>query len=132
MVVKQDYMSDGSVEVTVRMALLGNFSEAIMPKVSDKKPIARPQVAPPAPPVQRAPEGRSYTSEPRRPSAGPVYTGMVVDARGMQTRPAMSPKILDENGQEVYGSVIVEREYAVQQGMSGYARDLTSAQIMRG
>lgn len=37
-------------------------------------------------------------------------------------------KILDENGQEVYGSVIVEREYAVQQGMSGYARDLTSAQ----
>jgi hypothetical protein len=126
MVVKQDYMSDGSVEVTVRMPLLGDFSSAIMPKVLDKKPIARPQ--PPAPPVQTAPEGRSYTSEPRKPSSGAVYTGMVVDARGMQTRPAMSPKILDESGQEVYGSVIVEREFAVQQGMSGYARDLTSAQ----
>jgi hypothetical protein len=125
-VVKQDYMSDGSVEVTVRMPLLGDFSSAIMPKVLDKKPIARPQ--PPAPPVQTAPEGRSYTSEPRKPSSGAVYTGMVVDARGMQTRPAMSPKILDESGQEVYGSVIVEREFAVQQGMSGYARDLTSAQ----
>jgi hypothetical protein len=125
-VVKQDYMSDGSVEVTVRMPLLGDFSSAIMPKVLEKKPIARPQ--PPAPPVQTAPEGRSYTSEPRKPSSGAVYTGMVVDARGMQTRPAMSPKILDENGQEVYGSVIVEREFAVQQGMSGYARDLTSAQ----
>jgi hypothetical protein len=125
-VVKQDYMSDGSVEVTVRMPLLGDFSSAIMPKVLDKKPIVRPQ--PPAPPVQTAPEGRSYTSEPRKPSSGAVYTGMVVDARGMQTRPAMSPKILDESGQEVYGSVIVEREFAVQQGMSGYARDLTSAQ----
>jgi hypothetical protein len=125
-VVKQDYMSDGSVEVTVRMPLLGDFSSAIMPKVLDKKPIARPQ--PPAPPVQTAPQGRSYTSEPRKPSSGAVYTGMVVDARGMQTRPAMSPKILDESGQEVYGSVIVEREFAVQQGMSGYARDLTSAQ----
>lgn len=125
-VVKQDYMSDGSVEVTVRMPLLGDFSSAIMPKVLEKKPIARPQ--PPAPPVQTAPEGRSYTSEPRKPSSGAVYTGMVVDARGMQTRPAMSPKILDENGSEVYGSVIVEREFAVQQGMSGYARDLTSAQ----
>lgn len=131
MVVKQDYMSDGSVEVTVRMPLLGNFSEAIMPKILEKKPL-----------------GRAYTAEPRKPSAPPerpavapsappavpaapsgvVYTGMVVDARGMQTRPAMSPKILDENGQEVYGSVMVEREFAVQQGMSGYARDLTSAQ----
>ena len=120
-VVKQDYMSDGTVEVTVRMPLLGNFTEIIMPKILDKKPV-----------------GRSYTSEPRTPSvpppapaapqSGPVYTGMVVDARGMQTRPAMSPKILDEKGQEVYGSMIVDREYAVQQGMSGYARDLTSAQ----
>ncbi|MCX5830359.1 MAG: hypothetical protein NT140_00440 [Deltaproteobacteria bacterium] len=127
-VVKQDYMSDGSVEVTVRMPLLGDFSSAIMPKALEKKPIAQPQVTPPAPPVQTAPQGRSYTSEPRKPSSGAVYTGMVVDARGMQTRPAMSPKILDENGQEVYGSVIVEREFAVQQGMSGYARDLTSAQ----
>jgi len=127
-VVKQDYMSDGSVEVTVRMPLMGNFSEAIMPKVLDKKP-----------------SGRAYTAEPRKPSpppppsvppppsapasaSGSVYTGMVVDARGMSTRPAMSPKIVDENGQEVYGSVIVDREFAVQQGMSGYARDLTSAQ----
>lgn len=127
-VVNQDYMSDGSVEVTVRMPLMGNFSEAIMPKVLDKKP-----------------SGRAYTAEPRKPSpppplsvptppsapasaSGSVYTGMVVDARGMSTRPAMSPKIVDENGQEVYGSVIVDREFAVQQGMSGYARDLTSAQ----
>ena len=122
-VVKQDYMSDGSVEVTVRMPLLGNFSEAIMPKILDRKPAVPPPAIAPA-----SPSGRSYTAEPRKPSAGPVYTGMVVDARGMQTRPAMSPKILDENGQEVYGSVIVEREFAVQQGMSGYARDLTSAQ----
>jgi len=28
----------------------------------------------------------------------------------------------------VYGSANVDREYAVQQGMSGYARDLTAAQ----
>ena len=40
----------------------------------------------------------------------------------------MSPRIFDENGKEVYGSANVDREYAVQQGMSGYARDLTAAQ----
>jgi hypothetical protein len=53
---------------------------------------------------------------------------MVIDARGINTRPAMAPKILNENGEEVYGSAYVSREFAVQQGMSGYAKDLTAAQ----
>jgi hypothetical protein len=53
-------------------------------------------------------------------------TGLVVDARGIQARPAMSPKIIDENGQEVYGTMQVDREIAVQQGMSGYSRDINT------
>ncbi len=40
----------------------------------------------------------------------------------------MSPRIVDESGKEIYGSMQVDREYAVQQGMSGYARDISSAQ----
>ena len=59
---------------------------------------------------------------------GNLYTGLIIDARGLDARPAMSPKIVDETGKEVYGSAYVSREFAVQQGMSGYARDLTSAQ----
>ncbi len=116
-VVKQEYMSDGTVEVTVRMPLFGDFSQLIVPRILEKKTEGKPPVAPPA-----APAGE------RAGQAGLVYTGLVIDARGIQTRPAMAPKILDENGQEVYGSMNVDREYAVQQGMSGYARDLTSAQ----
>jgi hypothetical protein len=109
-VFNQEYMSDGTVEVTVRMPLSGNFSQVIMPKALDRRrEMAPPVIAPAAP-------------------AGVVYTGMVIDARGLQARPAMAPKVLDENGKEVYGSMNVDREYAVQQGMSGYARDLTAAQ----
>ena len=107
---KQEYMSDGTVEVTVRMPLGGDFSQVIVPRILEKKQIPSPDVAPPTAP------------------AAVVYTGLVVDARGLQARPAMSPKILDEDGKEVYGSMNVDREYAVQQGMSGYARDLTAAQ----
>ena len=117
LIVKQDYMSDGTVEVTVRMPLFGNFSQAIMPRILDKKPGSAPPVKPPAAPPAKTP-----------PAPAAVYTGLVVDARGIQTRPAMAPKILDEDGQEVYGSMSVDREFAVQQGMSGYARDLTAAQ----
>ncbi|HUH66856.1 MAG TPA: hypothetical protein VLZ07_10525 [Syntrophales bacterium] len=106
-VVNQDYLSDGTVEVTVRMPMAGGLAEVIIPKALEKKPESTPP----------APAG-----------TGEVYTGMVVDARGLQARPAMAPKILDENGKEVYGSMNVDKEFAVQQGMSGYARDLTAAQ----
>jgi hypothetical protein len=57
-----------------------------------------------------------------------VYTGMVVDARGIQARPAMFPRIFDQDGKEVYGLANVDREYAEKQGISGYTRDLTTAQ----
>ena len=40
----------------------------------------------------------------------------------------MAPKVVDENGQEVYGSAKVSREYAIKQGMTGYAKDLSSAE----
>ena len=110
---KQEYLSDGTVEVTVRMPLSGNFSSVIIPKILEKR---QSMLTPPSTPKATTPA----TSE--------VFTGLVVDARGIQARPAMSPRIIDEKGQEVYGSMNVDREYAVQQGMSGYARDLTAAQ----
>ena len=58
-----------------------------------------------------------------------IYTGLVVDARGLGVRPAMSPKIHSEDGKEIYGSATVNRQYAVQQGMVGYSKDLTAAQM---
>lgn len=112
-VMKQEYLSDGTVEVTVRMPLAGDFASVIIPKILEKRHVMPPS----APPAADA-----------APSGGEVFTGLVVDARGIQARPAMSPRIIDENGQEIYGSMNVDREYAVQQGMSGYARDLTAAQ----
>jgi len=119
-VIKQEYMSDGTVEVTVRMPIAGNFAAVIIPRIMEKKQAQPPPAgpaAPAAPPPASAPA-----------PGGEVFTGLVVDARGIQARPAMSPRIIDENGREIYGSMNVEREYAVQQGMSGYARDLTAAQ----
>ena len=36
----------------------------------------------------------------------------------------MEPFIVDEKAREVYGSAFVSREFAVQQGMSGYVRNI--------
>lgn len=123
--VGQEYLSDGTVEITMQMSLNGGFSQLVLPKeikqVESIKSIAPAPAETPLPPAE-APAVAAPKAE------AIVYTGLVVDARGIDVRPAMAPKVLDENGQEVYGSAFVSREFAVQQGMSGYARDLTAAQ----
>lgn len=131
-VVKKEYLSDGTVEVTLVMSLRGGFAQLILPK--DIKQVPEIKTIPSAPLTPADEERVEEVSVPQSPepstttAAPTLYTGLVVDARGLDFRPAMSPKIFDENGQEVYGSGYVSREFAVQQGMTGYAKDLTAAQ----
>lgn len=108
-IMDKKYMSDGSVEVTVGMKLTGALADALLPKT------------PPTPPT-----GLTGTLTPAAP--GQVYTGLIVDARGLGVRPAMVPKILNEEGKEVYGSAWVNRDYAVREGMVGYLKDPIAAQ----
>jgi len=104
-----DYKSDGSIEVTMAMAL-DSVTQVLIPakfpNMGTGTPIVPPQPAP---------------------SPGQVYTGLIVDCRGMEVRPAMAPKIMNESDTEVYGSRYVSREYAIQQGMVGYGRNLDQA-----
>ena len=123
----QEYMSDGTVEVKLRMPLYGDLPRIVVSKQKNIAPPAPVAPAPPAPAAPAAPAPAPVVAAPAAP-APVAYSGLVVDARGISARPAMSPRIYDEDGKEVYGSANVDREYAVQQGMSGYARDLTAAQ----
>ena len=56
-----------------------------------------------------------------------TYSGLIIDARGTGVLPAMSPKVIDPEGREVYGSAYVTREFAVQQGIAGYAKNVEAA-----
>lgn len=114
-VMNKSYLSDGTVEVTVRMPLSG-VAKAVIPKAiaDDKKADVK----------EHKPAPFSKKPAPK----DEVYTGLVVDARGLQARPAVSPKIFDEDGAEVYGTLLVKKDYAIKQGISGYARDITAAQ----
>lgn len=107
-VVKKEYFSDGTVEVTMEMNLRGGFAQLVLP--GEIKPLESIRTMAP---VNISPS---------------VFTGLVIDTRGLGIKPVMAPKILDENAREVYGSAFVSREYAVQQGMSGYSKDLAAAQ----
>ena len=103
-VVKKEYLTDGTVKIEMEVNLRGGFAQLILPK--EIKPLDS---------IKLVTMNKTST---------PVFTGLVVDAKGLGVKPVMVPKIIDENNQEVYGSAFVSREYAVQQGMSGYSRDL--------
>lgn len=111
-IMDKKYMSDGSVEVTVGMKLTGALAEALLPKT------------PPATAGVPVPDVTSGTGV----AQGQLYTGLIVDARGLGVRPAMAPKILNEDGKEVYGSAYINRDWAVREGMVGYLKDPAAAQ----
>jgi hypothetical protein len=103
-VIRKEYLTDGTVKIGMEMNLRGGFAQLVLPK--EIKPLD-----------SITPVNMNKTSQ-------QMFTGLVVDARGLNIKPVMVPKIIDENDQEVYGSAFVSREYAVQQGMSGYGKDL--------
>jgi hypothetical protein len=61
------------------------------------------------------------------PTANAVYTGIVIDARGLAIRPALLPKIFDESGRAIYAPAEVDAEAAVQRGYVAYAKTFEQA-----
>jgi hypothetical protein len=58
----------------------------------------------------------------------PKFTGLVVDARGLNLQPALLPKILDAEGRELYRGQYVPQDKVAQFGLALYSKDLTAAQ----
>lgn len=159
MPVKKQYLSDGSVEITVSMRMKGAFLNVIVPETfgsfthvapplppppvtgrpSPARPTPAPErpaetprpepirpPAPPAEPVQPAPP--SHSTEPSTAQfKGGKATGVVIDGRGLGLRPALLPRIVDPQGQEIYVGQVVTRTNAVEQGVAGYAKDVNAA-----
>jgi hypothetical protein len=96
------YLSDKTIEITVTVPMDNKLAEALLPASIGATPSA----------VISAPSGVQ----------GGNFTGLIIDARGTGAIPALAPKVLDEDGREIYGSAYVKREWAVKWGMAGYAK----------
>jgi hypothetical protein len=183
MPVKKQYLSDGSVEITVGMKMQGAFMDAIIPVSFGSRtdvplpalkpvpsvavpqetkqvppsplPLKQPQPSPPAPsdrrpeppkqePMKPAPSLPQPQQEKKPEPAPPLpvtttddkgtlqfrggkATGIVIDGRGLGLRPALLPRIIDSQGQEIYVGQVVTRTNAVEQGVAGYAKDVHAA-----
>lgn len=111
------------VVVTVRIPSKKFFSKLlseILPPSRSVPPILETPSAPP-PVSSQTPSAQQQESF--------IYSGVVIDARNFPVRPALAPKIIDEDGREVYGSTYVDRDWAIREGMAGYAKDINDAKL---
>ena len=107
---------NGVPVATVKLGLLFDMSNGILETVfpAVKEQTFRLDIKPYQP-----------TSSPPA-STGP-YTGVIIDARGLQLEPSIAPMILTENSRQVYGTLTVSRDYAVKQGIAGWYSDVEAA-----
>jgi hypothetical protein len=105
--------ADGTVEVHLQLNLYGGLSQLVLPQeIRQIESIKHVRTAKKKSFQQT---GTSSTAE--------IFTGLVIDARGIPVVPALVPRLLDENGQAVFGAAFASREFAVQWGMSSYTTD---------
>ena len=98
------YFNDGGVELTVEMPLDGKMAQVLMP------------VTDPTPKEAKASTGKD------------IGTGLVVVAKGLKLQPALEPRILDEQGHELYGPDFVEPGAMRKNGIAGYLSSTEAAQ----
>lgn len=107
--IDQRYLNDGTIEIDMAVKLYSNtgLSGVLQPQ--------KHVVPPPA-----------VDLEPMTPTG--EYTGIIVDCRGLELQPAMSPAIVSAAGGELYlGGLEVTPEVVINQGVVGYARSLQQA-----
>lgn len=131
------YFSTGDVEVVIEVPLTGDLSNVLLPGqmgVSSYGAVGGQALCPtcgqPWPTGRPVPAGVTLQTSPSTAGyqgSGGVFTGLIIDAKGLGLRPAMAPKIVDEDGNEIYGSKYVSRDWAVKIGMVGYDKDVNRA-----
>jgi len=99
-IIEKKRLPGGGVEVVAEVSMGGAFMEALLPQTGGMTVSAVGEEE---------------------------YTGLVIDASGLGLTPAVSPKIVDEEGWEIYGSSYVSRMSAIERGIVGYRRDIRAA-----
>lgn len=134
-IVDEKSTPEGGYEVTMRISLRGKnglnkvlIKEAKKEEVKKYKTEKKPLPPPLPKPRKLEPEPEEYE---KTYAAQGDYTGLIIDARGLGLKPAMSPKILTLSGDVVYGVLKIEgdelAELVNEKGIVGYAKTLDEA-----
>jgi hypothetical protein len=96
------YYSDGGIEVDVEVPLSA-LTELLLP------------------------ESDTQLATPGKPEGEAKNTGLVIVASGLKVTPALSPRLLDEGGKELYGATTLTPEARKSSGVASYVQTLDEA-----
>ncbi|MBN2416600.1 LPP20 family lipoprotein [bacterium] len=135
-VIDTRYMSSGDVEVDIEVPFTGIMMDALLPEdfgggvLATGGQLLCPCCGQPWPQGKPVPAGVTLIQSGGGGGAvDNLYTGLIIDARGLGVTPAMAPKVLDEDGDDVYSAKFISRDYAVDIGMTGYEKDINRARM---
>ncbi len=60
-----------------------------------------------------------------------VYTGLIVDARGLALQRGMSPRVWSESGQLIYAGVVAQQAFIQERGIASYGAELSPELVER-
>ncbi|MCK5687962.1 LPP20 family lipoprotein [Myxococcota bacterium] len=98
-VIDTKYYSDGGVDVIVEVALDGVLTEALLPGGGGKA----------------------------KAGAAGAHSGIIINAKGVDVSAALAPRLIDEQGNEIYSASMILRDVLYAQGVVGYSKSLDAA-----
>ncbi len=111
---RQVYSSNGALHLTIETSMFGGFLQLVLPEEIRQIPEIMPA-------VETEKKGSVHQA------VVFDYTGLIIDARDLDFTPVIYPKVLDEQGRQLYASEFISREYAVQKGIVAYHCDMEQA-----
>ncbi|SKA80390.1 hypothetical protein SAMN02745704_01345 [Paucidesulfovibrio gracilis DSM 16080] len=120
---------DVLVSVVARVRLRGELADALVPRsIPFQSRIPTKVEAPILEPL--AEQDMDAVEYKRSMAELGAFTGVIVDARGMEGAPALLPELFDPEGVAVYGPFMASRSMVLEQGLVTYA-DSPDAPLVR-
>ncbi len=127
-IISENITRDGAYEVTMQLPMFGatnSLASAVIERPTYIESFPEPEPVRPSYPA--------YEPKPSRPDVSiditirGGYTGVIVDCRGFNLKPVMSPVIKNANGTKIYGHKNLDPDYVIEHGMADYAYDMNMA-----
>lgn len=99
-VIDKKYISNDGLELTIELPMLGSFIETMIPDTGGLTVDVL---------------GTEQES------------GIIIDASGLGAKPALSPRVLDDRGRELYGASYIKRDHFLSKGLVAYRSKLDDA-----
>ena len=122
------YLSDGTVSTEYEFPLTGAVLGLMLPVRSVPRLLGRaacPCCGQPWPEGKEPPAGVKLV--PYENGDAPEYTGILIDAKGLDSRPALFPQVVTESGDDVFSADFAKPEQMTQYGLVGYFHNRTQA-----